>query len=721
MPNPLSRALTAWRSRPILPGPLATDAGIGPGDTRAAIGLALTPWQAGKPQWPRRDLSTFSRDGYERLALIFRCVQVVASAAGSAPLRVYDEGNDDEEVEDHPLRLLMRRPNPEMWESRFWSFVAMTVSVAGFCLVEKERTAGGRTVALWPLRPDWCRPILRDQAPPDWEYRVPGRREPFVLNADDVLVYTYADLPDRWPCGIGPVEILLREIGMQNAMTDFLKAFFDGGALPQQMVIADLMPGQRLTQAEKDAMAESFMQRYGGLGRSWAPLFAGGIKDVKRIGFDFDELAWTDLRDLSDLAICQAFGIHPSMVATRAGLEHSDSRANAAEARRGFYEDTISPLWDRFDGTTTLGLLPELDQRPGIELRFDASDIPALQENRNDRASWLTQAFLGGGIPASVYATELGIPAPAQDFYLRSMAQDAIPADDPLGEQRPARAPLPLFGGQGGDDEDDENEEERAALRAIRSGRGPAERRAAIGATNRELIQRLADRTAPMLRAFFRAQGERVIAAVAAPAGIAVLASRNGHETRDIADIDWTEEERRLSETLARLHALAGETAYAAVNDSLGIGLSFDLANPNIRAMIDQLATRVVGITAETRADVARVVTDGLTEGISVDDLSKRLRGLFAETYKGRSLTIARTESQVSFNGASALGYAESGLVDRAQLLDNPAHDTDPGSDGLTCAERNGLIVPLSDVGRHIEAEHPNGTLSIAPVLIGED
>ena len=256
-------------------------------------------------------------------------------------MKVYDETTDDE-IPDHALRQLLRRPNPTMWESRYWSFVSMCVSVAGFCVVEKERSYGGVVVNLNPLQPDRCVPVLRDQRSPDWEYRVPGYREPFPLKAEDVLVYTYADLPDRWPCGIGPIEVLLL-CRLANAMTDFLKGFFDGGAISRLMVIADLLPGQKLSQAEKDALETAFMQKRGGLGNATSPIFAASIKDVKEVGFDFNELAWVDLRDLPDLAICQAFGIHPAMVGARIGLEHSDSRANAAEARRGFYEDTITP------------------------------------------------------------------------------------------------------------------------------------------------------------------------------------------------------------------------------------------------------------------------------------------------------------------------------------------------------------------------------------------
>jgi len=81
-------------------------------------------------------------------------------------------------------------------------------------------------------------------------------------------------------------------------------------------------------------------------------------------------------------------------------------------------------------------------------------------------------------------------------------------------------------------------------------------------------------------------------------------------------------------------------------------------------------------------------------------------------------------ESQVAFNRENALGYEESGQISYVALLNNLEHDADPGSDGLTCAQRNGLIVPLGQAQTHIEAEHPNGMLGVAPVLsraLGEE
>jgi hypothetical protein len=81
---------------------------------------------------------------------------------------------------------------------------------------------------------------------------------------------------------------------------------------------------------------------------------------------------------------------------------------------------------------------------------------------------------------------------------------------------------------------------------------------------------------------------------------------------------------------------------------------------------------------------------------------------------------VARTESMVAYNTASTMGYRESGVVDRIEMVDNADHPEDYGaSDGLTCAQRDGMVVDLSDVDRHIEAEHPNGSLALIPILSG--
>lgn len=221
------------------------------------------------------------------------------------------------------------------------------------------------------------------------------------------------------------------------------------------------------------------------------------------------------------------------------------------------------------------------------------------------------------------------------------------------------------------------------------------------------------------LRKFWRDQAARVLVEAGLRTESGLL------EVRALDDQFWDEEARQLLTVLQQVHVLAGKSAFKQASDLLGVEVGWDVSNPNIQRVLSELATRVVGITETTRDDVQRVVGDSLQEGASLSDIADNLRGLFVETYQGRSETVGRTESMTAYNKTSTLSYQESGVVASVELVDNPAHDEDYGaSDGLTCASRDGLIVALDRVDAHIAAEHPNGSLAIIPVLstpLGEE
>lgn len=710
----LSR-LTDWLSnRPTQPGPF---------ETYATAALAVVPAQAlapvmpypagsfGAPVWP--GVESLDEHGYRRLGLIYRCVNLIAHAAGTAPVRVYDESDDGAELPDHPLRRLLRQPNPHQGEALFWSSVVLRASVAGYCLIEKERSVGGEVIALWPLRSNWARAIERTGGTYDWEYRVPGTRAPEKLAAEDVIAIRWSDTPDGSPYGLSPLAVCVRDTALLGKMIDFLAVLFERGGVPMWGLIPNLLPGQSLSQAQVDAMTEGFLQRHGGLARSAIPTVLAGIKSVERLGFDLDELAYTDLRDVSELAIVQAFGVPATKAIIRVGLEHSDSRANAQVDDATFYRDTMVPLWTRFDDALTTGLLGDFEDLPTtIGLEFDTSEIEALQPNRNERAPWLIEGFSAGAWSQHALYRELGMPIPdTADFYMRSLAVRAIPAEDPLANPEPG-PPIGLA---------------RDAPRQTLD-RGPssvqtlaATKRAAIGAHNRAEIARVADAKEPALARYFAGQKRRVVAAATAPVGIAALGS-NGHSAHTLAvtDIDWDAESRLLRAVLMPLYAEAGEAAFAAAGEQIGVAVAWDLANPNVSRILDHLALRVVDITDTTRDDIRGVVDTALADGSDLKALASKLSDLYDETYAGRSMTIARTETMIGFGEASILGYQESGVVSEVMILDNPNHtDAYGASDGLTCAQRHESVWPVADAMAHIRADHPNGSATSVPIVSG--
>lgn len=672
-------------------------------------------YQVGKPVWGKANLSTYFK-AYDQVVVVFSAINLIADAASSAKVRVYDESKDDTELPNHPLRSLLRTPNAYMSESEFYNAMVKIAAVTGFAVAEKERSTAGRPVALHPLRSDWLQPIPRDDNMTDWQYQPPGSQKETLLG-EDVIVWTYQGSPKLDPTGISPLCAANREIGIETAMTDFTKAFFDSGGVPTTgLVLAD---DAELDQAEADTVRERFKQiSY----TPWEPIILQTVKDVKRLGFDLNEMAYKDLRHLTATQICSAFRIHPLLIDLLVGLENAPW-SEFKTARRSFYEDTISPLWSRLDGALTRSLLPDFESNENISLEFDTSEIPALQDD--DTARW--QLISNPGAMKIATRNELRAevdlpPVSGGDVFILSIADIEVPATVQNG-QRNGHASIVGTSANGVNGIEDPFVTQVFAIldehRALSSGalhRLPAEQRSRVATHAKNTIARLGDRSAPLLRAFWKEQGQRVLHQM----GLRSLIRAEDHlpEVRDVANVNWDEEARLLHQEMTKVYAMSGKAAFNDVSELLSVDVSFELANPNVNRILSTLGRRVADISETTRTDVQRVIGDSLNEGVTLSGLGDRLSSLFVETYKGRAETVGRTESMIAYNKASVLGYQESGVVGMAELVDNPDHTEDYGaSDGLTCATRDGLIVQLDSVDDHIEGEHPNGSLAVIPVL----
>lgn len=744
-----------------------------PRESYAAVADMLPSFELGKAKWPTSNIARFDGEVYQKMALVFRCLSLISHAAGTAKVRVYDEANDDEEIADHPMRRLIRQPNARMGEARFWGTVALRAGVAGFCVVEKERDGFGDVIALNPLRSSWLKAIPMGRGVYDWEYRIPGNTT--TLKAEDVIVFTWADTPDGSPYGLPPLATVVRDVAILDKLTQFLGNLLDRGGVPIWMLFPKTLPGQKLDQEKIDAMEQRFARRRSGFEQRGFPWIAEGFDKAERLSYDVEELAMTAIRDLSDLAICQAFGVPPRKAGVRIGLEHTTQNATASVEDGEFYRDTIVPLWTRLDDALTTGLLPDFEPPDSsVSLEFDTDDVEALQEDRNAKAQALVvPGFTGGLLSNHMALRELGMQVPEglPEYYLRGIATEAIPADDPLQLAMPATTttPPPPAGEPGDDGNLAAILRAAALIRDTRPTKLPDHlllmpdgtmrwppsyeayvKRKAIGASNKKLIASVSDAREPSIKRFLKAQATRVAAALTSPAGVigfgvfagtrmdfrgmdaqslanvqkvkrGVVHDGWSQALYSVAEIDWSYENDQLERVLRQLYQLAGSTAFDAAADQLGIGLDFDLANPRIADVLDRLALRVVDITQFTRDTIAQLVSDGLTAGKTITAIADEIKASTAFN-AARATRIARTESMLSFGHASALAYKESGIVDRIQCWDNESHTDDYGAeDGLSCSARNGLIDTLESAELHLNSEHPNGSLAISPVLTGED
>ncbi len=94
----------------------------------------------GQPVWAPRDYAAFAREGLMQNPVVFRAVRMIAEAAASVPLLLYDR---DTEIEDHWLLDVLATPAPgqigvDLLEAWFGSLL-----VSGNAYVEAVATADG--------------------------------------------------------------------------------------------------------------------------------------------------------------------------------------------------------------------------------------------------------------------------------------------------------------------------------------------------------------------------------------------------------------------------------------------------------------------------------------------------------------------------------------------------------------------------------------------------
>jgi HK97 family phage portal protein len=690
--------------------------------------LIAPQWQYDKPIWGQSRIGDY-RKAYASTVAVYACVIARAGGVASAPLKVYQEADGDStEVPDHPLRRLMTRPNPELSEAEWIALTQVLMDATGFAAIQKVRNAFGQVVELWHLRSDWLKEIKRANRASDWEYRIPDGRK-FLIDAADVVIIAGGPSTDLGPTGLSPIAVAMREAQVESSLTDFLKMFIDNGAVPRHaLVIEDTIDDP----AYAEELKAAFTTAYGGV-RNWSKvaLLTGGTK-LEKVGVDLDEMAYPELRYLTEAHICSAFGVPPIVANMTVGLEAA-TYSNYEQARRAFYESTIRSLWDRMEGALTRGLLDEFEDRDSaFSLEFDTSAVPALQDNAQDVWERSRAAALGGLITVNQFQASVGLPGfgEAGDVLYLPLGVEPIRPDDLLGladmtiePPQPIPAALGAGTGEGEDaadtgDGDDSDSAGRALDRPrVVAGDGargngkvhvrtvPLETRSRIGRNNRRQITRLASRFRGKLIALFKKHGAKVRDAF--------------KDNPDVDALPWDDMDLDMQRELGALHQTAGKTAFGQVEAAIGVETVWDLGNPHVRDVLGRLATRIVGVNETTRDDVRRVVNAGLEAGKTVNAIADDLYGLYAESYRNRSLAIARTESQVAYNLATQLGYKETGVVLSVECLDNPNHTEGYGaSDGLSCAERNGTITELDAADIHIFAEHPNGTLAISPVLV---
>lgn len=412
-------------------------------ERKAAIGATINTWEAGTPQQPKDSFYRYALDAYSGSEIAFACIEERCTSLAEPRLVAIkvNAAGKPEQIKDHPVLDLFEHPNPFMSGESLIAGLGMYRDIGGNAYLEKVRSAAGKIVELWPLRPDrmW---VIPDANPNihlrGWEYKL-GADSTF-LPARDVMQWKSRNPLDDW-YGLPLFRPAAMRIDTAAAMRLFTMAFFNNAAVPAGLLTFEKQIGA----AEAHMIRDRFRNDLGGA-NAHGVLTLGGVGSGNTVtytpmGLPMGErgIAMPELDEILDAKTAMPSGVPLELIGARLGMIHGN-RSTMKEARAGFWDETLTPICRDLAATLTMALQPEYGDFDYLE--FDLSTVKALQEDQDAKHKRIRDDMLCGMISVQEARVERGNDADFEPGAILVMPDNisGLPADQ-LDAPPPAPQP----------------------------------------------------------------------------------------------------------------------------------------------------------------------------------------------------------------------------------------------------------------------------------------
>lgn len=360
---------------------------------QSAAGQRLAPFLTQTPIYHPGNFRNIVRYAYRGNELVHSAIKLIINIFGQARLEV--ENEDGEQIPNHPLRRLIKKPWRDSYENHLWEWTLTDMYLAGNAFWEKVRSRTGKVVGIIRLEPDRVGIMPNQINEVDhFLYEVGGQWYP--VPREDVVHWKFhnpglGDPLDHF-FGLAPLIAAWRAIQTDNEMTDFTKVVLQNYAVPGAVIEAE----QSIDEKDAKDIKRKFKEAAGGRNRGEAFVAQKGMK-VKTIGMTLEQLSFESIRGISETRILMILGGAPLvyLLGTSAGMKRAIYN-NYSEAREALADDVVGPLWNRVDDAISAFLLPEFDQSESHFAVFDTSDVIAFEERRMRRIQQVTAAVTTG-------------------------------------------------------------------------------------------------------------------------------------------------------------------------------------------------------------------------------------------------------------------------------------------------------------------------------------
>ena len=327
--------------------------------------------------WSGRDFGALSREGYQKNAVVFRCIRLIAEAAASVPFCV--RRGEVCEAGDPAAALLSRgHPGASAEEVMEQFYGLLQVSGNGYL---EAALVDGVPAALYALRPDRIKTRVNKAGwPSGYEYEVAGYKRSLPIDSATgrcAVFHTRIFNPLDDSLGHSPLSAAASAVDIHNAGGRWTKALLDNAARPSGALIYKGAGGaERLSDEQFDRLKGELEGAHSGAKNAGRPMVLEGGLDWKAMSFSPSDMDFMEARRDAAREIALAFGVPPMLL----GIPGDNTYANYKEANLAFWRQTIIPLVRK----TARGMERWLQAFYGDDLRLNVQldNVSALCEER---------------------------------------------------------------------------------------------------------------------------------------------------------------------------------------------------------------------------------------------------------------------------------------------------------------------------------------------------
>ena len=343
---------------------------------------------------------------YGRSTAVHAAVRVLAEAVSRPPLEVWRRVGTGSEYEpagmDHPLQRLLDRPN-DVWDGgQLLRTVESRLALWGSEYVVMVRDGDGVPYEMWPLRPDQVRVVAGedDRVVRGFIHEKADGRVAYL--PEEMLWYrrfnpmsSFSGFSSMVPAGLA--------VEMGREALRFNRRFYVHSAMPADVVIT--MEGAP-QQQQVDELLDIWDTRISNPDKAHRPMILNSGIDMKRLGANQSEMEFIAALQWSVEEVSRAFGVPKVFLS-----EFEDATlANVRTMEQFLWRNTIIPELKMLEDGINHRLVPHFEQFVGeLLVRFNLSDVEAVQESQSDRAERLATLVGAGIMTVDEARRELGV------------------------------------------------------------------------------------------------------------------------------------------------------------------------------------------------------------------------------------------------------------------------------------------------------------------------